>query len=479
MKEYLLFIDGKWTPSSDGEILEDLNPATGEVFAKFHTAGAADVERAIAAAQTAFQTWGNTLAADREAILLKAADALEKRLPEFVDVLIDESGSAVGKATFEASWVVKLFRSAAGECRRIMGESIPADTPGLLSFTVRRPLGVIAGITPFNFPFLLAAKKVAFALAAGNTFVLKPTSVTPVIGLKIAELFEEIGLPPGVLNVIPGSGRVVGEKLVTDPRVRLVTFTGSTAVGKHLAGLAGRHLKRITLEMGGKGPLIILRDADLDYAVDAACFGVFMHQGQVCMAGSKVIVEEPVYEEFCEKFAAKAKTIPVGNPREKVVVGPLIDIKQVDVLNAHVNDAKAKGARVLCGAVSDGPYYQPTVLADVTAEMRVYTEESFGPLVSVIKVADSEEALRIANDTEYGLSAAVMTNDLQKAVDLSLRLQSGMVHVNSSTIYDEFHSPFGGIKDSGFGREGGKWSMEEMTELKWITIQQGKRHFPF
>lgn len=479
MKEYLLFIDGKWTPSTNGEMQEDRNPATGDIFATFHVAGEDDVERAITAAQNAFQTWGETLATDREALLLKAADAFEKHLPELVDILIDESGSVMGKAMFEASSVVKLFRSAAGECRRIMGESIPADTPGLLSFTVRRPLGIIAGITPFNFPLLLPAKKVAFALAAGNTFVLKPTSATPVIGLKIAEILNEIGLPPGVLNVIPGSGRIVGEKLATDPRIRLITFTGSTAVGKHLAGLAGQHLKRITLEMGGKGPLIILRDADLDYAVDAACFGVFLNQGQVCMAGSKVIVEEPIYEEFCKRFAAKAEKLPVGNPRGQVVVGPLIDIKQVDVLNAHVTDAKAKGARVLCGATSDGPYYRPTVLADVTSSMRVYAEESFGPLVSVIKVANTEEALCIANDTDYGLSAAVITNDLQKAIKLGLGLRSGMVHINSSTIYDEFHSPFGGIKDSGFGREGGKWSMEEMTELKWITIQQGKRHFPF
>jgi vanillin dehydrogenase len=480
MKEYKLFIDGEWVASSSRTILDDMNPATGEVFARVHQASPADLERAIAAAYRAREAWGNSLAKEREAILLKAADLLEQRIPEVAEVLMDEAGSVFGKAMFEASFVVNLLRSAAGECRRITGETIPSDSPGVFSMSVRRPLGVIAGIAPFNFPFLLAMKKVALALAAGNAFVLKPASYTPVTGLKIAEIFEAAGLPKGVLNVVPVQGSVLGNTFVTDPRIRMITFTGSTEVGKQLAAEAGKHLKRITLEMGGKSPLIVLKDADLDYAANAAAFGIFLHQGQVCMANSRLIVEAPVFDAFCDKLVAKVKTYQVGDPRDPhSVVGPLIDRKQCGVLDGHVQDALARGARLLMGGKSDGAFYQPTVLAGVTREMRVFREESFGPAVSVIRAADSEAALALANDSCFGLSAGLITNDLQKAFDLSLRLESGMVHINDCSVMDEPHVPFGGVKDSGFGREGGHYSMDEMTELKWVTVQLGRRQFPF
>ncbi|MBI2313822.1 MAG: aldehyde dehydrogenase family protein [Betaproteobacteria bacterium] len=479
-REWKLYIDGEWVPSSGGTVADDLNPATGGVYARVHQASKADIGHAIEAAYRAREEWGNTLANQREAILLKAASVLESRIPEIADVLIDEAGSTFGKAMFEASFVVNLLRSAAGECRRIFGETMPADSPGLLSMSVRRPLGVVAGIAPFNFPFLLATKKVAMALAAGNTFVLKPASYTPVTGLKIAEIFEAAGLPKGVLNVIPAQGSTLGNALVADPRIRMVTFTGSTEVGKQLAAEAGKHLKKITLEMGGKSPLIILRDADLEYAVSVACFGIFLHQGQICMANSRVIVEAPIYDAFCEKFAAKVKMLQVGDPRNPhTVIGPLIDGKQCAYIDGHVRDALAKGARLMNGGSASGNFYQPTILANVTPDMVVFREESFGPVVSLIEVRDSEEALAVANDTSFGLSAALITNDLQKALDLSLRLESGMVHVNDSTCYDEPHVPFGGVKDSGFGREGGRYSMEEMTEVKWITVQMGRRQFPF
>ena len=396
------------------------------------------------------------------------------------EVLRREGGATFGKSMFEASFVVNLLRSAAGECRRIFGATMPSDSPGLVSMTVRRPLGVVAGIAPFNFPFLLATKKVALALAAGNTFVLKPAGTTPVAGLLIAEIFAAAGLPKGVLNVIPGPGALIGEVLATDARVRLVTFTGSTEVGRRIATLAAPLFKKVTLELGGKSSLIVLRDADIAYAVDAACFGIFLHQGQVCMANSRVIVEAPIFEAFCDAFAAKVRTLQVGDPHDPhTVIGPLIQRGQCDVVHAHVQDAIAKGARLLCGGTYEGAFYQPTVLARVTADMLVYRDESFGPLVSVIPAADFEAALRIANDTSFGLSSAVITNDLQRALDLSLRLEAGMVHVNDSSVYDEPHVPFGGTRNSGMGREGGHWSMEEMTETKWITIQLGKRRFPF
>ncbi|HEY5790898.1 MAG TPA: aldehyde dehydrogenase family protein [Gammaproteobacteria bacterium] len=475
-----LFINGEWQEATDGELFEDRNPATGAVYAQVHFGGPGDMQRAVDAAEAARAAWGNTLANQREAILLKAADVLAGRIPEIADVLMDEAGSTFGKAMFESSFVVNLLRSAAGECRRIFGETMPSDSPGLLSLSIRRPLGVIGGIAPFNFPFLLATKKVAMALAAGNTFVLKPAEETSVTGLKIAEIFAAAGLPPGVLNVVPGRGEVVGPALVDDPRVRMITFTGSTAVGKLLAVRAAQQLKKITLELGGKSPLIILADADLDYAVDAACFGIFLHQGQVCMANSKVIVAQELFDEFCTRFVAKVATLQVGDPRDPhTVIGPLIRGEQCGFIDGHVEDAVAKGARLLCGGSAEGAWYQPTVLAGVTPMMRVYAEESFGPVVSVIPVADHHEALRIANDTAYGLSSAVITNDLQKALELALNLEAGMVHVNDSTCYDEPHVPFGGVKESGLGREGGRWSMEEMTETKWVTVQMGQRHFPF
>lgn len=477
MQEYKLFIDGGWVGSD--RLADDLDPATGKVWAKVHQAGPAEVEAALAAADAARATWCDTLASQREAILLKAADVLERRIPEIAEVLRYESGSAFGKSMFEASFCVNMLRSAAGECRRIFGETMPSDAPGVLSLTVRRPLGVIAGIAPFNFPFLLALKKVAMALAAGNTFVLKPSEHTPVTGLKIAEIFAEAGLPKGVLNVVPG-GPEVGAALCADKRVRMVTFTGSTAVGKKIAEACAKTLKKVTLELGGKSPLIVLGDADLSYAVDAAFFGIFLHQGQICMVNSKVIVEESIFDAFCDKLAGKAAMFKPGDPHDPhTVIGPLIDQGHCAYVEGHVADAVAKGARLLVGGKADGRWFPATVLAGVTSDMRVYQEESFGPVVSVIKVKDHQEALTVANDSAYGLSSAVITNDLQKAMAVALGLEAGMVHINGCTVHDEPHVPFGGVKDSGLGREGGRWSMEEMTETKWITIQLGQRHFPF
>jgi len=480
MKEYQLFIGGTWTPAASGHIDDDLNPATGEVYARVHQGRGDDVRRAIDAAAAAAPAWAATAPGAREGVLLRAADELAARREEIAEVLIDEAGATFGKAMFETGFVVDLLRSAAGECRRICGETIPSDSPGLWSLTVRRPLGVIAGISPFNFPLLLSVKKLAFALAAGNSFVLKPAEETAVVGLKIAELFHAAGLPAGVLNVVPGPGRQTGEALLADPRVRMITFTGSTAVGRELAVAAARQMKKITLEMGGKSPLLVLADADADYAVNAACFGIFLHQGQVCMANSRIIVEAPLFETFCERFTAKVATLKVGNPREHdTVIGPLIRASQCELIDGHVQDAVAKGARLLAGGTASGNFYRPTVLAGVTPAMRVYSEESFGPVVSIFSAADEDEALRIANDTAYGLSSAVITRDIDRALALSLQLEAGMVHVNDSTAYDEPNVPFGGVKNSGMGREGGHYSIEEMTELKWITIQTGKRHFPF
>lgn len=480
MQEYKLFINGQWVPSASGTIEDDFSPIDGKVYARVHQGTREDLMAAIGAADEAFRTWGKTLARERERYLSAAADHLEANLPAYADVLINEGGSPWGKAMFEASFVANMLRSAAGECRRISGETMPSDSPGMLSMSVRRPLGVIGAIAPFNFPLLLAMKKVCMAIAAGNTVVLKPANTTAVVGLKIAELFAAVKLPPGVVNVVPAPGSVVGDVFTTDPRVRMITFTGSTATGRLLAAKAGQNLKKITLELGGKSPLIVLRDADLDYAVNTAAFSVFLNQGQICMAGSRIVVEEPVYDAFAKKLVAKVGTLKVGDPRERdTVIGPLISEQQCKFISGQIAEAKAKGAKVLTGGSCEGQYFQPTVLVDVTPAMAVYCEESFGPVVAVYKAKDTEDALRIANDTPYGLSAALITNDFQKAMDLAMRLDSGMVHVNHSTAYDEPHVPFGGVKESGMGREGGRFSMEEMTELKWVTMQLGQRHYPF
>lgn len=480
MQEYKLFINGQWVASSSDTLIDDINPATGDVYARVHEGNEADLEAAVVAAHEAFGSWGGTLAREREGYLLAAADALQDRLQEFAGVLVAEGGSPFGKAMFEAGFCVNMLRSAAGECRRVHGETLPADSPDMFSMSVRRPLGVVAAISPFNFPFLLALKKVCMAIAAGNTVVLKPSEMTPVIGLKIGELFDAAGVPTGVVNVVPARGEAAGEVFTNDPRVKLVTFTGSTRVGRKLAGRAAANLKRFTLELGGKSPVLVLADADLDYAVDTAAFGVFLHQGQICMAGSRVIVEEPVYDAFVDKLVGKVGKLKVGDPAEPdTVIGPLISDRQCEFIDGQIEDARDKGAQIRTGGTHDGRYYQPTVIAEVTPEMSVYIAESFGPVVSVIRARDSDHALELANDTAYGLSSAVITNDLQKAMHLAQRLDAGMVHINHSTAYDEPHVPFGGVKDSGMGREGGHFSMEEMTELKWITVQMGERHYPF
>jgi vanillin dehydrogenase len=475
-----MYINGAWRQGGEGGVADDVNPATGEVFARIAQAGLQDVEDALAAADGARCKWRKILANEREALLHKAAEIIAGQAGDIRDLLIEETGSVFMKAPWEVSYAVQCLRVAAGCIRQPHGDTFPASATGQIGMTIRQPLGVIAGIAPFNSPFLLAIKKIAFALAAGNTFILKPSDLAPLSGLKIAEIFDAAGLPAGVLNVIPGPAAVVGDKLVSDRRVKMITFTGSGKVGRHLAEQAGRHMKRVTLEMGGKNPLVVLKDADLDYAVDAAAFGIFFHQGQVCMASSRIIVEAPLYDAFLKKFVAKARTIKVGDPRDPAtVIGPLIRESQCGFITGQIADAVAKGAEVCCGGTHRGPYFAATVLGGVTSSMAVYDEESFGPVTSVLRADDYEHALFLANDTRAGLSSAIVTNDLNKALDFVQRSESGMVHVNDTTISDEPHIDFGGVKDSGFGREGGMASMAEMSEVKWVTFQMGKREFPF
>ena len=476
---YQLYINGEWKNTVTGYISQDKNPADDSIFAQVHFAGREEVDEAIASAQKAWKPWANTAADEKERILLKAADWMQEHIDEVADVLMGESGSAFGKAYFEAGFAVDILRAAAGECRRVFGE-VQQQAPGEISMIRRLPLGVVAGIAPFNFPLLLALKKVAFALAAGNTFVLKPASATPVSGVMIAKALDAAGLPKGVFNLVPGSGEAVGKMLVEDERIRMVAFTGSTAVGKGIAAKASQRLKKYTLEMGGKNPLILLKDFDVEQAVKIAGFGAFFHQGQICMCTSRMIVEEPVYDQFCEKFTAYARTMKVGDPHQQdTIIGPLIKQEQCQIIDSQIKDAVSKGAVLLTGGTHEGNYYQPTVLSNVTPDMRIFYEESFGPVTSIIKAKDERDAVRLCNDNEYGLSSSLLTNDLSKAMALSLDMEAGMVHINNATVSDNSTVAFGGVKNSGVGREGGSYSIDEFTELKWITVQYTPAQFPF
>lgn len=480
MNEYQLFINGSYQAATSGLTDDSLNPATGEVFARVHQANAEDAKLALDAAWDAFQSWKDLGPSAREGIFLRAADIMEARADELKDILIDEAGSTLLKAGYETHHAPMHVRSIGGECRRVVGDTYVSDYPGVKSYCLRRPLGLVLAISPFNFPLLLGARKIGWAMAAGNCVVLKPSEVAPVVGLKLGEIFSEAGLPDGVLNVIPAQGGDLGDTLIADPRVKKVAFTGSSRVGKAIAATCTKHMTPFTLEMGGKNPLVVLKDADLEYAVNTAAFCNFMHQGQVCMTGSRVIVESDIYDEFCEKFTAKVNTIKVGGPREPgVVVGPLIRSTQPQFIQGQVDEAVADGARLLAGGSYEGNYYQPTALADVTQSMSIFRTECFGPVASVVRADDHHHAMALANDSDYGLSAAVLTNDLQKAIEFTEGLEAGMVHINGPTIRDEPVVPFGGVKNSGMGREGGKFAMDEFTELKWVTIQSGQQRYPF
>lgn len=479
MKNYQMFVDGKWVDALSGATFDDLNPYTGELYAKVAKGDAEDADRVMAAAYAARKEWVATPPLARAQILNKAAQLLEAGRRELADVLIQEGGGTFGKAMFEISQTVDLLEIAAADSKRILGEVFHND-PTKLSMTIRRPRGTVVAISPWNFPLILSMYKVAYALATGNTVVLKPASETPIIGLKIGELFEKAGLPAGVLNVITGPGSILGDLLIDDDRCSFVTITGETVTGRHVAQRAAAKLKEYTLELGGKNPVIVLADADIEYAVKSVIFSAFLHQGEVCMSTDRVVVEKSIVEEFSKQLAEFASHLPIGDPAlETTFIGPVISDNQIQKIDAHVKDAVAKGAKLLTGGTYEGRLYQPTVLTNITRDMKVYYEETFGPVTSVISADDEKEALEIANDTTYGLSAGVITKDLEKAIFLAEGLEAGMVHVNDGSIDADACCPFGGCKASGRGREGGRYSIEEMTEVKWVTIQKKGRMLPF
>ena len=477
---YKMYIDGQWIHKD--ETFTDFNPATGDTWAEIPDGTREDAEKAVAAAAAARAEWAAMPHARRAGYLLKAADILEKRQQDFADALIDEGGSWIGKAIFESGYVPGLFRTAAAAVYQVTGEILPSDH-GKVSMAVRQPLGVVSVISPWNFPLLLSSRGLVFALAVGNTVVLKPSEETPVSGgLLIAELFAEAELPPGVFNVVTCSRdnvEEVGDELTVNPAIGAISFTGSTAVGRQVASRAGMMLKKFCMELGGKDSLIILDDADMELALNAASFGAFMHQGQICMSVEKIIIDRSIAAEFTERFVEKVKTFNVGNPREMPnIIGPIINQRQLDKIHTQVTDAVDNGAELLTGGTHEGLYYQPTVLTGVKPEMRIFREETFGPVAPIITAKDADEAVALANDSDYGLSAGIITRDEEKGLAIANRLQTGMAHVNDSSVNDEPHVPFGGIKNSGVGRHGGKASVDAFTELRWLTLERGGRHYP-
>jgi aldehyde dehydrogenase (NAD+) len=377
-----------------------------------------------------------------------------------------------------------LLREAAGQVYAPTGEILPADLPGAFYMAVRHPVGVVAGIGPWNAPLILSLRSICLPIAYGNTAVLKPsTEASAAGGVVLAEIFDEAGFPKGVLNLVtnaPGGSNAIGDEFIENPKVRRISLTGSSAVGRQLAEKAGRYLKRVALELGGQNPMIILKDANVDDAVSAAAFGAFLHQGQICMSTRRIIIERPIAGAFKEKFVRKVSGFKVGNPKEPdTIIGPLINRQQFDQVQKSIKAAVADGAQVLCGGTSEGLCCHPTVLTNVAPGTAFCCEETFGPVVSIIEVDSAEEAVAVANDTMYGLSASVFTGDFTRGLDIAERIESGMVHINDQTVHDEPQVPFGGVKDSGWGRFGGTAALEEFTELRWISVQRTPRQYPF
>ena len=477
-----LFINGQWVDAENGAKFPVYNPSTGEVWGQVADASRADARAAIAAAKDAFPAWSGMSHSARARIIHKVGDILEARAKEFQDVLIDEGGSWIGKTMFETGYSSGVYRAAAAAAYQVNGEILPSDH-GKISLVMREPLGVVSVISPWNFPLILSSRGFAPALAVGNTVVLKPSEETPVAGgLLIAEIIEEAGTPKGVFNVVTCSRDHVGEvgdELISNPAVRGISFTGSTAVGSRVAAKAGGLLKRFCVELGGKDALIILDDADMELAVNAATFGSFMHQGQICMSVERIIVHSKVAKEFIDKFVANTRKLKVGNPREMAnCIGPVINQTQLGKIRAQVDEAVAQGAKILCGGKNNGLFFEPTVLTGVTRNMKVFREETFGPVAPVLTANSVDEAVEIANDSDYGLSAGIITRNEEQGLSIARRLRTGMAHINDSSVNDEPHVPFGGIGASGLGRHGGKQGIDTFTEMRWITLERGGRHYP-
>jgi benzaldehyde dehydrogenase (NAD) len=461
---------------------ERINPLTHEPASKAAAMSPAEARAVADRAADAFPGWSALGPNARRALLMNAATALEARKDDFVRAMMTEVGATAGWAMFNLMLAAGMIREAASLTTQIGGEVIPSDKPGCLALTLREPVGVILGIAPWNAPIILGVRAIAVPLACGNAVILKASELCPRTHSLIIEAFAGAGFPPGVVNIVTNApkdaGDVVGA-LIDHPAVRRINFTGSTAVGRIIAKRAAEHLKPCLLELGGKAPLIVLEDADLDEAVKAAAFGAFMNQGQICMSTERIIVVDAVAADFVKRFAAKARSLATGDPREgKTPLGAVVDQKTVTHVNSLIDDATAKGASIVAGSKAEHVLMPATVVDGVTQAMKIYRDESFGPVVGIIRAKDEADAIRIANDSEYGLAAAVFTRDTARGLRVARQIRSGICHINGPTVHDEAQMPFGGVGASGYGRFGGKAGIEQFTELRWITLETQPGHFP-
>jgi benzaldehyde dehydrogenase (NAD) len=475
-----LSIGGQSRPTD--AVFERLDPITGGVATRAAAATPADANAAADAAAAAFPAWSALGPNARRAMLNKAAVALEGKADDLVAAMMSEIGATEGWARFNLMLAAGMVREAAALTTQIAGEVIPSDKPGCVAMALREPAGVVLGIAPWNAPIILAVRAIAVPLACGNTVILKASEQCPRTHALIVEAFVEAGLGDGVVNLVTNAPKDAGEvvgALIDHPAVRRINFTGSTAVGRIVARRAAEHLKPVLLELGGKAPLLVLEDADLDEAVKAAAFGAFMNQGQICMSTERIIVVDAVADAFVAKFEQKVAGMAAGDPREgKTPLGAVVDLKTVTHVETLITDAVSKGARRLCGGAANGVIMPATIVDGVTSEMALYRDESFGPVVAVIRARDEAHAIELANDSEYGLSAAVFTRDTARGLRVARQIKSGICHVNGPTVHDEPQMPFGGLGASGYGRFGGKAGIEAFTELRWITIETQPGHFP-
>lgn len=459
-----------------------LDPLTGEVASTAIAMSVADAAAIAARAGAAQPAWGAMGPNARRAVLMKAADALAARQDDFVAAMCAETGATAGWSMFNLMLSVSMVREAAALTTQIRGEVIPSDKPGCVAMALKEPVGVILGIAPWNAPIILGVRAIAVPLACGNAVILKASEICPRTHALIIEAFAEAGFPEGVVNVVTNApadaGEIVGA-LIDAPAVKRINFTGSTGVGRIIATRAAQNLKPCLLELGGKAPFLVLEDADLDEAVKAAAFGAFMNQGQICMSTERIIVVDAVADAFAEKFAVKVSSMATGDPREgNTPLGAVVDQKTVHHVNALIDDALGKGARLLAGGKGETVLMPATVVDGVTEAMNLYRDESFGPVVAMIRARDTDHAIALANDSDYGLSAAVFTRDTAKGLTVARQIKSGICHINGPTVHDEAQMPFGGVGASGYGRFGGMQGIDSFTETRWITMETLPGHFP-
>jgi len=466
------FINGQWVDSKNGETFEVFNPIDDSIYAIAAEGTGDDMRKAIGAAKNAFPAYKETTPTERERWLLRVAELMEERKAELINCLIDEIGSTVMKANFEFGKGLAMIRAAAGMCRNVRGETIPSDRPGTFSMTIREPRGVVAIVTPFNVPLIKTTRLVANALAVGNTVVHLPSEMAPHLTIIMAQMFSDAGFPPGAYNVVTGNGAKIGDDLTSSTDVDFVSFTGSSVVGQHINEICAKNKTPVTLELGGKSATVILADADLEKAMPLCARSIFMFGGQLCIGSSRFYVERPIYDEFVKRFSMIAGKVGMGDLRDKdTVVSPIISERQRNRVKDHIADAVAKGAKVAAGGAFEGNRCQATILTDVTEEMTACKTETFGPVTSIYPIDSYEEALEKANDSEFGLSSAIFTQDINRAMHFARNVGAGMCHINGPTVHDEAHVPFGGNGESGMGREGTDADLDAMTEVKWVTVQ--------